>query len=197
MKCTARRTNGEPCNAWAIKGGTVCRSHGGSIKHVRDAANRRLAEQEAAKTVATLGARLDITPSEALLEEVQWTAGHVAWLRAKVQDLNRDDDGGGGGDLTWGITRTETGLAAKTIEEAKPSIWYTLYAQERDRLITATTAALKAGVEERRVHLAEQQGQLIATVIHRILDALHLTPDQAALVPTVVPRALRQITGAP
>lgn len=197
MKCTARRTNGEPCNAWAIKGGTVCRSHGGSIKHVRDAANRRLAEQEAAKTVATLGARLDITPSEALLEEVQWTAGHVAWLRAKVQDLNRDDDGGGGGDLTWGITRMETGLAAKTIEEAKPSIWYTLYAQERDRLITATTAALKAGVEERRVHLAEQQGQLIATVIHRILDALHLTPDQAALVPTVVPRALRQITGAP
>lgn len=197
MKCTARRTNGEPCNAWAIKGGTVCRSHGGSIKHVRDAANRRLAEQEAAKTVATLGARLDITPSEALLEEVQWTAGHVAWLRAKVQDLNRDDDGGGGGDLTWGITRMETGLVDKTIEEAKPSIWYTLYAQERDRLITATTAALKAGVEERRVHLAEQQGQLIATVIHRILDALHLTPDQAALVPTVVPRALRQITGAP
>ena len=58
MKCTARRTNGEPCNAWAIKGGTVCRSHGGSIKHVRDAANRRLAEQEAAKTVATLGALL-------------------------------------------------------------------------------------------------------------------------------------------
>ena len=145
MRCTASRKDGKPCGSWAIKGATVCRVHGGAARQVRAAAARRLAEQDAAKTVATLGARLDITPSDALIEEVQWTAGHVAWLRAKVQDLNRDDGGGGGGDLTWGITRMETGLVDKTIEEAKPSIWYTLYAQERDRLITATTAALKAG----------------------------------------------------
>jgi len=29
MKCNASRTNGTPCNAWAVKGKTKCRVHGG------------------------------------------------------------------------------------------------------------------------------------------------------------------------
>ena len=42
--CTAHRSNGEPCKAYAIKGGTVCRSHGGSARQVKEAARRRLLE---------------------------------------------------------------------------------------------------------------------------------------------------------
>jgi len=37
-RCSARRTNGEPCRAYAIVGGTVCRVHGGSAPQVRHAA---------------------------------------------------------------------------------------------------------------------------------------------------------------
>lgn len=44
MKCTAHRTDGAPCQSWAIKGGTVCRSHGGSAPQVRRAATERLQE---------------------------------------------------------------------------------------------------------------------------------------------------------
>src|SRR5690606_36576839 len=36
-------------------------------------------------------------------------------------------------------------------------------------LVKVSTAALKAGVEERRVRLAEKQGQLVAGVIRRVL----------------------------
>lgn len=43
-RCSARRTNGEPCRAYAIVGGTVCRTHGGSAPQVRRAAT--LAEYE-------------------------------------------------------------------------------------------------------------------------------------------------------
>jgi hypothetical protein len=52
---------------------------------------------------------------------------------------------------------------------------------------------LKAGVEERQVKLAEAQGKLIEGFIRGVLADLHLSPAQAALVPTVVPRRLREI----
>jgi hypothetical protein len=42
-RCTAHRKNGEQCRKWAILGGTVCATHGGAAKHVRNAARARLA----------------------------------------------------------------------------------------------------------------------------------------------------------
>lgn len=35
---------GDPCRRWPIQGGGVCLTHGGSAKHARRAANRRLLE---------------------------------------------------------------------------------------------------------------------------------------------------------
>jgi hypothetical protein len=34
-RCHARRSDGQPCRAWAIVGGTVCRVHGGSTRRAR------------------------------------------------------------------------------------------------------------------------------------------------------------------
>jgi hypothetical protein len=42
VRCTGRRTNGEPCRAWAIHGGSVCWTHGGAAPQVRLAAMDRL-----------------------------------------------------------------------------------------------------------------------------------------------------------
>lgn len=42
--CHARRTNGEPCTRFAIKGGKVCAFHGGSAPQVKRKARLRLAE---------------------------------------------------------------------------------------------------------------------------------------------------------
>lgn len=41
--CTANRSNGESCKAQAIRGGNVCRVHGGSAPQVREKAAERLA----------------------------------------------------------------------------------------------------------------------------------------------------------
>lgn len=40
--CSAHRTNGEPCGNYAIRGGTVCMSHGGRLPNVRKAARERI-----------------------------------------------------------------------------------------------------------------------------------------------------------
>ena len=54
----------------------------------------------------------------------------------------------------------------------------------------------KSGFEEARVELAQQQGQMVAMAVRRILDRLGLSAKQMKLVATVVPDELRQIATA-
>jgi hypothetical protein len=51
LKCSASRTDGKPCHAWAIVGGDVCRAHGGSAPHVRDAAQTRVIQRRIERAV--------------------------------------------------------------------------------------------------------------------------------------------------
>ncbi|WP_235020185.1 hypothetical protein [Ruania rhizosphaerae] len=193
-RCTARsKGSGEQCKRRPAIGQRVCAVHGGKSPQAKKAAARRIAEAEARAAVVTFGLPVDVAPSEALLEEVRWTAGHVQWLRGRVQQLEPDA-------LTWGETkRVDKGSGAEpgidTTEAAAVNVWLDLYYRERAHFVAVCTAALKAGVEERRVRLAEQQGELVAVVIRRILDDLQLTPAQAELAPGVAARHLRAIAG--
>lgn len=193
MRCKATARSGEQCRRPSMKGGTVCASHGGKSPQVKAAAARRLAEQEAAKAVRLFAAPVDIDPARALVELVQWTAGEVAYWREQVRALAD----GNPEALTWGITREKQGGEDHgTTLEAKPNVAYLMLTDAQDRLAKYATAALKAGVEERRVKLAEDQGALVAQVIRSILDQLNLTSEQQARVPEVVPAQLRLLTAS-
>jgi hypothetical protein len=86
VRCTAHRTDGAPCKAWAIRGGRVCAAHGGRAPQVRDAARRRL---ESAALTRYLYRRLDLSASP-----VVWAAsvlgGDVERLAWADQVLGRD-----------------------------------------------------------------------------------------------------------
>lgn len=228
-QCGAKKRDGNPCGAAPIKGGNRCVRHGGKAPQVQAAAARRVAEADAretmAKAVRTLGLPIDVDPGKALLDEIHWTAGHVAWLRDKVQELetvgnltrgtddkttwNKDGDSEfhEGSDesgnpnahsLVWGQTeyRDKTGgddAGQTVVEQAGINIWYQLYLKEREHLAKVCALALRAGIEERKVKLAESQGLLVADVIRRILGALGLSPEQQRLVPEIVPRELRAL----
>jgi hypothetical protein len=58
VRCTAHCQSGRPCRAFAIKGGSVCVSHGGAARQVRYAAQRRLATAAWEKGVARALARV-------------------------------------------------------------------------------------------------------------------------------------------
>lgn len=196
-QCGAKKKNGEPCRAPKAKGGTRCRRHGGASPRSQEAAKKRLAAQELEErkraALKTLGYPVgkDIDPGQALLDEIQFTHAHVLWLRAKVQELS-------GEDLIWGITSQETGtergeMVDKATYSSEANIWYQLYLQERKHLVMVSAAALKAGIEERRVKLAEDQGHMVAGVVQRILAALNLTVAQQQLAPQVVSREFRAL----
>ena len=190
-RCTAHNQSGNRCKNPAVPGATVCRFHGGAAPQVQAAAQRRLALHEAEEAARTLGLLIDISPEQALLDEVQRCAGMVAFYQRQVEQIANVS----AQDLVWGRTKEKVGGEdSGTTYESGSNAWLVLFNQERDRLTRVCAAAIKAGIEERRVKLAEQQGILVAAVIRRILTRLNLSDDQAALVSKVVPEELRALT---
>jgi len=190
-----------------MQGGTVCRVHGGTAQQVRQRAAARAAEEKAERAVVTYGLPREIDPAAALLEEVHRTAGHVAWLAAKIREL--DDD-----DLTWGVTQETEKTATlvpgtDTKSAARPSVWLELYHRERKHLVRVSKAAMDAGISERLVRLAEQQGTMLVDVIRRSADGLLaevtslLSKEDAAKVrrawpgwlASIVPAEIATVTG--
>lgn len=195
--CHGKRRQGEPgavCHrpaGWGTDhpGIGKCKLHGGKTRNHGTAAKLEMAK----RAVATYGLAREVAPDVALLEEVHRTAGHVAWLGEVVAGLERDD-------VTWGMSeevRKDSGEypGTDTTEKAAVNVWVLLYQAERKHLTEVCKAALAAGIAERQVRLAEQQGEILAGVIGRVLDALELSPRQRELVPTVVPRELRVVAG--
>jgi hypothetical protein len=181
--------------------------HGGNAKQVVEKAEARVSEGKARRIMATYGRKVETTATQALIDEVQWTAGHVEWLRERVQEIEgvraavlEPGEGGIPADsdrhpLVWGITKIkEGGEDEGTTYEAAASIWLALYWKEREHLVRVCAATVKAGVDERLVKLAEDQGRLVADVLRAILGDLDLTPEQHTRAYEVAPRHLRALT---
>ena len=102
-----------------------CKLHGGCAPSGRIAAMNEAARQ----AVETYGLPRDISPTDALLEEVRYSAGHVAWLRAKVAEIEADD-------LVWGVTEETDKSATEfagvdTTRSAAVNMWLELYFREQ------------------------------------------------------------------
>lgn len=158
-----------------------CKYHSGNAPNSKIAAQReKVAEDMIRAEIAFYGEARDIDAAQALSEEVKRTAGHVAWLASQVQDLND-------GELTQ-----------FTAQGPKANIVIQMYQDERDRLVNVSKVALAAGVAERQIQLAEEQGKLIATVIRDILwdKDLDLTAAQRSASGEVVRKHLMALDSA-
>jgi hypothetical protein len=190
-RCVARsKQSGEQCKRAPIVAGTVCSMHGGRAPAVMAAAERRAQQGALHAAAVTYGLPVDVSPTQALLDEVQWTAGHVAWLRDRIQELEQSE-------LTWGRSEYregagEKGSEWKSVEKAGPNVLLELYERERRHLVAVTTAALSAGIEERRVRLAEHQGQIVAQALKLALTDLGHDPSDPAVLKVVATR-LREL----
>jgi len=147
--------------------------------------------EAARKAVETYGLPRDISPTDALLEEVRYSAGHVAWLRAKVSELQSDD-------LVWGVTEEVDKQASEfagtdTTRSATANMWLELYHRERKHLLDLVKTAISVGIEERRVRLEEAKGQVVAELIRRILGRLELSEEQREVSVRVIPEEFRRV----
>ena len=187
-QCVARRRDGERCTRWAVKGATVCPTHGGSIGRVRAAAARRRDRSAAEQAAATLGLPVDVDPGQALVEELHRAAGAVAWLAAQVATLDPEE-------VVWGTVVDRDGEHGYTERRAAPNVWVVLLAEWVDRKARIAKAALDAGVQERHIRIEEAKGEAIGRLIAAVLDdpELALSVDQQALARQVAARHLRAL----
>ena len=184
----------KPCRAYPVPGGDVCVTHGGRTQALSRRVTAYRNEQEAEHAANMLGlVDFDISPTEALLQEVREAAANVAFFRARVQALvgERDLDDPAH-PLIWGQSSEKSISASQfpgTDEEhvAGAHTWFLMYQTERDRMTKAAQMALRAGVEERRIRLAETGADAILGRIRQILNALDLTPLQLSQADVVVP----------
>lgn len=166
---------GRPCRRLPVGGMTVCTAHGGAAPQTKRRAERRIMEQAATDLVNTFGVPVtDADPGTIILERIGTLAGHVRWLQARVEELQPDD-------VAWGTTTIKTGgQDAGTTEEAKPSVWVELYDRWGQQLQNLCIAALKVGLKEREVRIAEQQGAAICSLLDGLLLDLGIDPQLPA-----------------
>lgn len=178
--CGADKRSGGPCGRPAGWGtGHVgigrCKFHGGSTPNHEMSAAVELARRETAMHALPL----DIEPHEALLQCVQIAAG---WVRYAFERLNEL----GAGDLVGPVVTTrplkeEKGAESRSerVEEHGPPavhIWLKVHGEWSDRLVGYAKIALAAGVEERRVRIAEGQAEILAEFAKNLLRDVGIDP---------------------
>lgn len=201
-KCEAAKRGGGLCGrpaGWGTQhlGVGKCKLHGGATPNHELAGAVILARRE----MAVMGQPLDIEPGEALLQCIRIAAGEVQYASDRIGALDEADAiVQASSTKTRPLSHGKDGeSASETVEEVTTSnvyelnIWIQVRRQALDRLVNYSAVALKAGVEERRVRVAEQTGVLIAQAIRGVLAELGVADRPE--VPSVVRRQLALVSG--
>ena len=148
-----------------------------------------------------MGQPLPVDPGDALLQCIQIAAGEVQYASLRIAELDDDQavveqrqvktrplsEGKDGEDPHTIVEEVTTSTTAEL------HIWIRVRQQAMDRLVNYSSVAIKAGLEERRVKIAEQTGQLIAQAVRGILEDLGVANHPDA--PSVVRRRLTLVAG--
>ena len=145
-RCTADTRAGPRCQKAAIRGGTVCRSHGGHLPQVKAAAQKRVVLAEARRMVARDESNAE--PIEHLVDSLKLASAQVDVWGAIVADL---DDPDKPGEL---LTFSKAYGASLHPFITERDAW-------SDRKAKYAEMCLKAGVSERVVQITEGQHRKI------------------------------------
>jgi hypothetical protein len=171
----------------------TCRKHlGNTAQHIAAAT-----EEQARQACLKFAIPVKTTASDALRDELWRCNGAVHWFNEQIAELTAET-------LVWNTSerrvKTSPGQGAQAgvpqvevVQSAKVHPLYKLYCDERDRLVSVAAEIERLGLDARMVRVSEQQGAQLARVVQAILSDLHLTAEQQARVPEVVPRRLRAI----
>lgn len=192
--CTARaKTTGKPCGNPPMNGGTVCRMHGGRAPQVKAKAKQRQAVAEAQKIISRLGGQVEQEPLEALLQLVGEAAANVHGYRSVIAGLEIEVGADGSVAIPERDLYSKNGI---TNVPARVHILVKMYDEERDRLARYSKLCLDAGVEERRVKLAEVQGRGLAEVVRAAVDACSPTEEERQKALTAAGEVMRRLGAA-
>jgi hypothetical protein len=190
--CGARKKRGGLCRAPAGRGTPhpgygSCSLHGGNTKTGEIAGARYEAKAE----LALYGGPIDVDPHEALLLCIRMAAGEVQSATEFVERLKESELLEHPEEVLQRPLREEKGAEqpGTLVREsrrlhAQLNVWIRIRQEAMDRLVKYSAAALRSGLEERLVQVAEVQGKLLAAAVQGILLDLGVAdrPDAPAIV---------------
>lgn len=191
----------EPCSK-PPKGLTgYCRSHG-AVGNLARASDRKLALMSAQGEIADLMRECDIPdqhPIDGLLECVRVSGSMMRLLTIKVGELEEDTEiresllenlktgeikvqHTASNDAFWGLNKDG---------ERVPHIYVQLLKIWTERYEKACATALSAGIEERRIRLAEDTADTFFGALSKALAAVGLDPEIRSALNTALANELR------
>lgn len=190
-KCWGRsKRSHKQCGKWPLHGARHCKVHAG------DNQARAMAAVRAELQRWTLNTD-DIDPAKTLLQLLAQSRRRVDQYAERLALLVDEH----GGDIAEAMVAesfimNDQGHLQKVGEYIRGLA--TLEAAERDRCANFARLAIGAGIAERQVRLAEQQGALMARFLRAVLGDpdLQLTPEQRAKAPAVMARHLQALPAA-
>lgn len=156
-KCSGHRTDGQPCGGAPIKGATTCRIH--TPKQAKANAGIRFAISQWSPEM-----RLE-DPGLVMLRMVT-----IAWTRWREIAAELAAVVAEAGSIEKAMTATSYGEGGRTGEYIKGLPL--LEAEWSKRAMEWSAAAVKAGLDERRVRMAEQLGMSLIAFTDGLLAAL-------------------------
>ncbi|HXH58905.1 hypothetical protein [Iamia sp.] len=175
-RCTARaKSTGARCNRQAIAGGAVCPVHGGRAPQVRAAAARRLAEADAAATLAEL-VPADAPPVANVAAELGRLAGELVAARGAAAGMVRHLDN-----------------LADPSGDGRPEValWLGLI----DRCGRLLEAMARLGIDAQRSAVEARHAEILADVMARTIGWV-LAEVRAGSAPAEIEAGWRPIAGA-
>jgi hypothetical protein len=166
---------GQPCEKYAPRGGTVCRSHGGAAPQVKAAVKARRVEQDITKTLG----RLTIVPVHDPLTALADLAGEIsAWKElaaARVADLKA--------------------LAQRNYATGSDEVHAEIQVYERalDRCVHVLATIARLNIDERLVKISEQQAELVKTALLGAMEDTGLPREQQREAAGHLARRLRLV----
>jgi hypothetical protein len=148
--CGATRRDGGTCRQPAMRGQARCYKHGGKAPNSLAKAQETLVQTAALEAARRFGLPRNISPLDALAEELHRTQGHVDWLAEQVASH---------GDVNPAV------LA--------------VYQAERAHLMRITQQAISVGLDERRIKVSEMALEAMQTAILATLDDFGIETDQS------------------
>lgn len=144
-----------------------------------------------------MGTALDVDPHDALLHCIRIAAGEVAYCDAQISRLEEDE-------LFERPTKKQMARMPSgkliLVEERRDaeviSRWIQFRDNAVDRMARYSKMALDAGIDERRVAVAERVADVLTPLLQNLADDLMLTPQQRELLPAVIGTRLRALEQA-
>lgn len=178
-KCTGRsKRTKEPCGNWAMKGGKVCRMHGGGTPQARQKAAERRVEAEARLAFGRL-AEVSSPIHDPLTELGRLAGDVVAWknfLAGRIETLE--------------TLRFED---AKGAEQIRGEIQLFRQALMDCNTILATMGRLD--IDGRLAVVSEQQAELVADAFAAVMTDMGMSGEQQREARIRVANKLRVVAG--